>query len=43
MFQLINDEKPAPGDRRLKILEGGAILVVLGILGVALWWAFKLG
>ena len=41
MFQLIDDEKPDPGDRKLKILEGGAILAVLSIMGVMLWYVFK--
>ena len=43
MFQLINDQKPNPADRKLKVLEGGAVLAVLSILGVVLWWAFKTG
>ncbi len=41
MFQLINDEKPDPADRKLRILEGGAIVAVLSIMGVMLWYVFK--
>lgn len=43
MFQLINDEKPTPEDRKVRILEGGAIVAVLGIMGALLWYAFKSG
>lgn len=43
MFQLINDEKPTPEDRKVRILEGGAIVAVLGIMGAMLWYAFKSG
>ena len=41
MFQLINDEKPTSEDRKLRMLEGGAIVAVLGIMSVMLWYAFK--
>ncbi len=41
MFQLINDEKASPEDRKLRLLEGGAILAVLAIMSVVLWWTFK--
>ena len=41
MFQLINDEKPDPEDRKLKILEGGAIVAVLSIMGAMLWYVFN--
>lgn len=43
MFQLINDEKPTPEDRKVRILEGGVIVAVLGIMGAMLWYAFKSG
>jgi hypothetical protein len=43
MFQLINDEKPTPEDRKLRVFEGGAIVAVLGIMSVVLWYAFKSG
>ena len=41
MFQLLNDEKPTPEDRKFRILEGGAIAAVLSIMGVMLWYVFK--
>lgn len=41
MFELINDGKPDPADRKLRLLEGGAVLAVLAIMGVVLWQLFK--
>jgi hypothetical protein len=41
MFQLINDEKPTSEDKKLRLLEGGAILAVLGIMGAMLWYVFQ--
>ena len=41
MFQLINDEKPDAEDRKIRVFEGGAILAVLAVLSVVLWFTFK--